>query len=208
MKTIEEPAIVDDEVSSLGLSEIVLDARSLELTDDQFFRLCQDNRDLRFEMTAEGDIIIMNPTGAKTGKRNSELNFQLRLWAKQDGTGDCFDSSTAFTLPNGAKRSPDASWIRRERFEALTPDQQEVFAPICPDFVVELRSKTDRIKRLQQKMHEYIDNGAQLGWLIDPLTKKVYVYRPHQAEEVLEQPASISGDPVLMSFVLNLDEIW
>lgn len=208
MKIIEELTLVDDEVSSPGLSEIVLDARSLELTDDQFFRLCQDNRDLRFEMTAEGDIIIMNPTGTKTGDRNSELNFQLRLWTKQDGTGKCFDSSTAFTLPNGAKRSPDASWIRRERFAALTSDQQEVFAPICPDFVVELRSKTDRLKNLQQKMHEYIDNGAQLGWLIDPLTRKVYVYRSHKEVDVLEHPASVSGEPTLPGFVLNLDEIW
>ena len=200
--------MLEIEVAAQHLDAITLDARALELTDEQFFRLCGDNPELRIEMSAEGELIIMNPTGARTGNRNSRLNQRLANWAEADGTGECFDSSTVFRLPNGAKRSPDASWIIRERFEALTPEQQEEFAPICPDFVVELRSKTDRLKRLQEKMQEYADNGAQLGWLIDPLERKVYIYRPRQKVEVLEQPETVSGDPVLRGFVLRLNEIW
>lgn len=185
-----------------------LNLQSLRLDDEQFHDLCRDNPDLRFELTAKGELIIMPPTGSMSGWRNSNLNYQLVGWTRADGTGICFDSSTLFTLPNGAKRSPDVSWIRLERWNKLTEDEQEEIAPICPDFVVELRSRTDRLSELQDKMIEYIENGAQLGWLIDPKNKRVHVYRPNQTVEVLENPETVSGAPVLQGFVLNLSEIW
>lgn len=200
--------MIADEVALQASSALIIDARALELTDEQFFQLCQDNRDLRFEMTADGEIIIMPPTGSDTGERNSELNYQLRHWTKQDATGKCFDSSTAFTLPNGAKRSPDASWIRKERDGALTPDQRKRFAPICPDFVVELRSESDTLNSLHEKMREYIENGAHLGWLIDPVAKRVYIYRPSHAVECLEQPEAVAAGPVLRGFVLRMQDVW
>ena len=200
--------MIDTQVVPQEDEAIILDARALALTDEQFFRFCADNPEMRLEMSAEGELIIMNPTGGDTGDRNSELNYQLRHWTKQDGTGKCFDSSTAFVLPNGAKRSPDASWVRRESYEKLTPQQRKKFPPICPDFVVELRSDSDRLQTLQKKMKEYIENGAQLGWLIDPSTKKVHIYRPQQAVEILDQPETVSGAPVLHGFVLQLNDIW
>ena len=189
-------------------SAVVLDARALGLTDEQFFLLCQANRDLRLEMTSEGEIVIMPPTGTDTGRRNAKLTQRLCNWAEVDGTGECFDSSTVFTLPNGAKRSPDASWVRRERYEALTTEEREVFAPLCPDFVAELRSKTDRLAALKEKLAEYVANGAQLGWLIDPPERKVYVYRPGAEVEALDAPETVAGDPVLPGFTLELREIW
>ncbi len=200
--------MITDEVAPQASPALIINARALELTGEQFFQLCQDNRDLRFEMTADGEIIIMPPTGSDTGERNSELNYQLRHWTKQDANGKCFDSSTAFTLPNGAKRSPDASWIRKERYEALTSDERKRFAPICPDFVVELRSESDTLNSLHEKMREYIENGAQLGWLIERIAKRVYIYRPNQAVECLEQPETIAADPVLCGFVLRMQDIW
>jgi Uma2 family endonuclease len=188
---------------------IVLDLRPvIILTDDQFYELCRANGDLRFERTAEGEILIMPPTGTRTGNRNSRLTQRLANWTDVDGTGIAFDSSTAFKLPNGAVRSPDASWIRRERYDALTPEEQEKFSPICPDFVVELRSRTDGLAELQAKMEEYIASGAQLGWLIDPQEKRIHVYRPQAQVETLESPDSVAGDPVLAGFVLDLQEIW
>lgn len=189
-------------------SALVVRAGALDLTDDKFLELCLDNPTLRLEMTANGELIVMGPTGSETGRRNAKLTFRLCEWAEQDGTGECFDSSACFTLPNGAKLSPDASWVRRERYEALTEDEREQFAPLCPDFVVELRSKTDRLARLQAKMSEYIENGAQLGWLIDPAARRVYVYRPGQEVETLDAPETITGDPVLANFILQLREIW
>lgn len=180
----------------------------LDLTDDQLLELSSLNRDLRMERNAEGELIIMPPAGTETGDRNSEINMQLRLWAKQDGTGTAFDSSAGFTLPNGAIRSPDASWIERSRLEALTGEQRRKFAPLCPDFVVELRSPTDRLRVVQDKMQEYLDNGTKLGWLIDPEQKRVYVYSPRSPVQELEAPEKISGDPVLPGFVLNLREVW
>lgn len=185
-----------------------LNFQSIEPTDEQFYQLCRDNPDVRFELTAQRELVIMAPTGSKTGWRNSRLNQRLANWAEQDGTGLCFDSSTGFTLPNGAKRSPDASWLKRERWDALTPGQQEGFAPLCPDFVVELRSPEDRLPALQDKMSEYIQNGAQLGWLIDPTDKCVYFYRPGGGAECVQDPAAINGDPVLPGFVFRLSEIW
>jgi Uma2 family endonuclease len=187
---------------------VSMDARALELTDARFYQLCRDNRDLRFELTAQGELIIMGPTSSDTGRRNSELNYQLREWSKRDGTGECFDSSAGFTLPNGAKVSPDASWVRKDRYAALTQEERDGFAPLCPEFVVELRSKSDRLQPLQAKMQEYVAQGAQLGWLIDPATKMVYIYRPQQEVETLRTPQTLTGDTVLPGFTLRLDEIW
>jgi Uma2 family endonuclease len=158
---------------------IVLDLRPvIDLSDEQFYQLCRANHELRFERTAQGEILIMPPTGSMTGHRNFKLTHRFANWVEQDGTGVGFDSSTAFKFPNGATRSPDASWIKRERWEALTPQEQEKFSPICPDFVIELRSSTDSLAELQAKMHEYIANGVRLGWLLDPLTQTAYIYRP------------------------------
>jgi Uma2 family endonuclease len=190
------------------LFPLALDVHSVKLTDEQFYRLCQDNRDLRIELTVQGELIIMPPTGSKTGWRNAKLIHRLTAWAERDGSGLTFDSSTGFSLPNGAKRSPDAAWVRREKWDALTEEEQEGFAPLCPDFVVELRSPADPLSTLQDKMMEYIANGAQLGWLIDPTTKRIYVYRQGQPTECLENPETIEGDPVLPDFILDMKEIW
>lgn len=189
-------------------SSLMLNVQSVHLTDKQFYRLCHDNPDLRFELTAQRELVIMSPTGSKTGWRNSRINQRLANWAEQDGTGVSFDPSTGFTLPNGAKRSPDAAWVRREKWETLTDEQQEEFAPICPDFVVDLRSVKDSLTSMQAKMKEYMENGSQLGWLFDPRNKGVCVYRPNQPVEYLENPSSISGDPILSGFVFDPSEIW
>lgn len=187
---------------------IALDVRSLRLTDEQFHRLCGDNRDLRFELTAQGELVIMPPTGSMTGWRNAKINYRLTAWAENDGTGLTFDSSSGFTLPNGAKRSPDASWIKRERWEAISEKDREGFAPICPDFVLELRSPDDRLSDLKEKMLEYVENGAALGWLIDPITMRAYAYWPGKHEECYEHPEILPGDPVLPGFELKLGDLW
>ncbi len=189
-------------------SALLLSVASVGLTDEQFLRLCSDNGDLRIELTAQKVLVIMSPAGSKTGWRNARLTQRLANWAEQDDTGLAFDSSAGFTLPNGAKRAPDASWVRRERWDALSEEEQEVFAPLCPDFVVELRSPSDSLAMTQEKMREYIDNGAQLGWLIDPRTQRVYIYRPGEAPVCLEQPTILSAEPVLPGFVFNVQEIW
>ncbi|MDJ0717135.1 MAG: Uma2 family endonuclease [Prochloraceae cyanobacterium] len=180
----------------------------LKLTDEQFWKLCHEHRDLRFERTATGLLIIMPPTGGKTGDRNSEINFQLRAWNRQNKLGKVFDSSTGFKLPLGGDRSPDASWVKMERWNALTKEQQEKFLPICPDFVVELRSPSDGLKKLQEKMVEYRENGARLGWLIDPQRKVVEIYRRDRKVEVVQSPTTVSGEDVLPGFLLNLNEIF
>ncbi|MBD2167746.1 Uma2 family endonuclease [Calothrix membranacea FACHB-236] len=179
----------------------------IDLTDEQFFQLCQKNRDYRFERTASGELLIMPPTGSDTGNRNFDIVVELGIWNKQTKLGKGFDSSTGFTLPNGAERSPDVSWVKIERWNALTPEQQEKFAPICPDFVVELRSPSDSLKDLQDKMREYIENGARLGWLIDRKNKRVEIYRPGKDVEILDNPESLSGEDVLPGFVLHLQQI-
>lgn len=179
----------------------------IDLTDEQFFQMCQKNRDYRFERTASGELLIMLPTGSDTGNRNFDMVVELGIWNKQTKLGKGFDSSTGFTLPNGAERSPDASWVKIERWNALTPEQQERFAPICPDFVIELRSRTDSLKELREKMQEYIENGVQLGWLIDRKNKRVEIYRPGKDVEILDNPASVSGENVLPKFVLDLQYI-
>jgi Uma2 family endonuclease len=178
----------------------------IELTDEQFFQLCQNNRDLRLERTKEGELIIMPPTGWESGNRNGRMTQHLFNWADADGTGLAFDSSTGFKLPNGANRSPDASWVKRERLAALNPDPTR-FLPIAPDFAAELRSANDSLRKLQEKMQEYIDNGVLLGWLIDPQNQRVEIYRPGREVEVLQSPASLSGEDVLPGFVLDLAQI-
>ena len=185
-----------------------LNVHDTKLTEEQFVRLCQENPDLRIELTAQGELVLMPPTSLESGWRNGRLIRRVDAWTEEDGTGIAFDSSTMFTLPNGAKRSPDASWIRRERWDALPVKEREGFGLICPDFVVELRSPTDRLKDLQEKMQEYLVNGARLGWLIDPLEKRVCIYRPGQPVEVLDDPLAVSGDPVLPGFVLQVRELW
>jgi len=179
---------------------------AIELTDEQFFQLCVNNRDLRLERTAEGELIIMPPTGWGSGNRNSKLTARVELWADTDGTGLAFDSSTGYKLPNGANRSPDASWVKRERLEALNPDPAR-FLPMAPDFAVELRSASDSLQTLQQKMQEYIENGVRLGWLLDPQNQRVEIYRPGQDVEVLQSPTSLSGEDVLPGFMLDLTQI-
>ncbi|MBD2251243.1 Uma2 family endonuclease [Nostoc parmelioides] len=180
----------------------------LELTDEQFFNLCQANRDLKFERTATGELIIMPPTGGETGNRNGRLNQQLFNWTDTDGTGIAFDSSTCFKLPNGADRSPDAAWINSERWNTLTDEQKEKFPPICPDFVIELLSPSDSLKAAQEKMREYLDNGVSLGFLINRKYRQVEIYRQGKEVEVLESPATISGEDILKGFVLDLERIW
>ena len=177
-----------------------------KLGDRDFEEFCRDNPELKVEQTAEGEIVIMPPTGGTTGFRNFEINGQFYDWFKKKKTGRAFDSSTTFVLPNGAKRSPDLSWVKIEHWNALTKEQQDKFPPLCPDFVVELRSKTDSLKTLQAKMREYIENGAQLGWLIDPTKRKVHVYRPNEAAEILNEPGEISGEPLLQKFTLKLKD--
>jgi Uma2 family endonuclease len=180
----------------------------IDMSDEQFFDLCQLNRDLRLERTSQGDLVIMPPTGSETGGINFKLGGVFYHWVEADGTGVGFDSSTGFTLPNGAMRSPDLAWVKRERWEGLTPEQRKVFAPLCPDFVLELRSPSDALVTVQAKMQEYLDNGARLGWLIDPIEQKVYIYRPQTPVERLDNPQIISGDLVLPGFVLDLGRVW
>lgn len=180
---------------------------ALKVTPEQFAQLASANRDVRLERTATGELIVMPPTGGKTGKRNLNISFQLYAWNSQTKLGVAFDSSTAFELPNGAIRSPDASWIVQARWNTLTPEQQETFPPLCPDFIIELRSKSDSLKPLRQKMQEYLDNGLLLGWLIDPQTPQVEIYRPNQTVEILANPANLSGENILPGFILDLQAI-
>ena len=185
-----------------------LDINNINLTDEQFFMLCQNNPDLRFERTAQGELIIMPPTGGITGDRNSDLNYQLRGWSRKNKLGKTFDSSTGFKLPNGANRSPDASWVKMERWNALTEDEKEKYIPLCPDFVVELMSPSDTLEKTRAKMKEYMDNGASLGWLINRKQKQIEIYRPNQEAEILNFPQTLSGEDVLPGFILDLTEIW
>src|SRR2546423_9710225 len=170
---------------------------AIEITDDEFFAFCQLNRDLRFERTAEGDIIIMAPTGAETGTRNADITAQLRNWAKHNGEGVAFDSSTGFKLPNRADRSPDGAWVLRSRLATLSREEKQKFLPLCPDFVIELLSPTDRLDNTKAKMDEYIENGSRLGWLIDPESRHVHVYRPNRVVVTMEKVNEISADPEL-----------
>lgn len=209
MTTILEPPPLPPSAPPIRAYRVVLHMRPLlDFSDDQFFALCLQNRDLRIEQTDEGDLIIMPPTGGGTGSRNSEITAQVRNWARRDGCGIAFDSSTGFTLPSGAKKSPDASWVLRSRLTLLTPEQKEKFLPLCPDFVVELRSPSDSLEDIQEKMQGYMDNGARLGWLIDAPQKRVFVYRSGKDVETLDTPSTISADPELPGFTLELALIW
>jgi Uma2 family endonuclease len=181
---------------------------AINLTDDQLFELCQLNRDWRIEYTAQGELIVMPPTGGETSNRNAELTYQVQAWTRRDQAGVAFDSSGGFKLPNGATRSPDAAWVRRSRLAGLTREQKQKFLPLCPDFVIELRSPTDNLQAVLDKMQEYLDNGAQLGWLLDPLTRRVHVYLPQRPPEILDAPNTLSADPLLPGFVLDLQKIW
>ena len=178
------------------------------VTHEEFEELSREYRDLRLELTSSGELIVMPPTGHKTGRRNADLTFQVESWSRRDGTGISFGANVGFTLPNGAIRSPDASWMTREKGDSLSDFEKERFALVCPDFVAGLRSRTDSLRTLFEKMEEYIANGASLGWLIDPQKRRVYVYRPGEEVVVLENPTVLSGEPLLRGFELQLEEIW
>ena len=182
---------------------------AIEMTDEQFVVFCAENDELRIERTAEGVIEVMPPAHYITSNKNSTLTTQLGNWASQNGKGLACDSSAGFTLPNGAVRSPDASWVSMERIDTLPPeDKEKGFARVCPEFVIELRSRSDRLSVLQAKMEEYMANGVQLGWLLDPLERQAHVYRPGAQPDVLDNPDSLSADPELPGFTLDLTPIW
>ena len=192
-----------------GPATIALDLKPIvELSDDQLFDLCSRNRDLRIERSATGELLLMTPAGGETSYRNAAITSQLWQWARRDATGRAFDSSGGFELPSGAMRSPDAAWVEEARLKPLTPRQRQRFLPLCPSFVIELRSPSDALPVVEAKMEEYRDNGARLGWLIDPETRRAHVYRPGAEVEILEQLASISGDPELPGFELDLADVW
>ncbi|MDJ0736465.1 MAG: Uma2 family endonuclease [Nostocaceae cyanobacterium] len=180
----------------------------LDLTDEQFYQLCQANKDLRFERNAAGELIIMSPVGGESSNRNGRINQQLFNWTDLDGTGIAFDSSVGFKLPNGADRSPDASWLKLERWNELAPEQKTRFLPLCPDFVIELLSPSDSLKTTQKKMQEYQENGVRLSWLINRKLRQIEIYRMGQKVEILDNPATLSGEDVLPGFVLDLEKIW
>ncbi len=180
----------------------------IELSGEQLLELSSLNDDLRLELTAEGELIVMTPAGGESSRRNLELTVQLGIWTRRDGTGVAFDSSGGFVLPNGAIRSPGASWVERSRYEALTPEQREKYLPLCPEFVIELRSPSDRLGALQEKMVEYVENGTRLGLLLDPARRRVYVYKPGEPVRELVDPEEVSADPILPGFVLKPREVW
>lgn len=180
----------------------------IEMSDDQFYQLCRANPNVKFERNAKGELIVMSPTGGETGQCNSEINADFVIWNRQTKLGKVFDSSTCFKLPNGADRSPDVSWIKQERWDTLTPEQKEKFPPNAPDFVLELMSPTDNLKVTREKMQEYMDNQVKLGWLINPKTRSVEIYRQGQEVEVLQSPSALSGEDTLPGFVLNLSLLW
>jgi Uma2 family endonuclease len=181
--------------------------KSFRLNDEQFSLLCRDNRDLRIEMTAAGDLIIMSPTHMETGRKSGRIFLRLATWAERDGTGECFDSSSLLTLPNGAKRSPDASWILKSRWNKLSDEEKSKFSRIYPDFVPELRSPSDKLQDLQEKLEEYIANGVRLGWLLDPIENVAFVYTSGSAIRRIDQPTLLSGEPVLPRFEFDFREI-
>ena len=183
---------------------VILDLKSVGLSDEQFYQLCQINENWRLEQTAKGELLIMPPVGAISGNRESEFNADVVIWNRQTKLGKVFSSSTIFTLPKGGKRSPDVAWIANERWESLTLEEQEKFSRICPDFVIELRSRTDSLSLLQEKMQEYLNSGLRLGWLINPQNQQVEIYRQNQPIEIVELPATLSGETVLPGFILEL----
>jgi len=180
----------------------------IKLTREQFYQLCVENPDLKLERNAQGELIIMPPTGGETGRSNVNLILQVASWNEINHGGEVFDSSTGFTLPNGADRSPDVSWVEKSRWEALTKEQREKFIPLCPDFVIEIMSPSDSLKKVQEKIFEYRSNGCRLGWLINRKRQEVEIYRPEQEVEILTLPQTLSGEDVLPGFILNLQRIW
>ena len=191
------------------MQSLTVDFNSIiDLTDEQFYQLCQKNQNLRFERNSTGEIIIMPPVGGESSNRNGRINQKLFNWSDADGTGIAFDSSGGFKLPNGADRSPDASWVNLDRWNNLTSEQKTKFLPIAPDFVIELMSPSDSLKTTQQKMEEYINNGVFLGWLINRKNRKVEIYRIGKEVEILNNPDSLSGEDVLPGFMLDLEMIW
>ncbi len=180
----------------------------IQLTDNQFYQLCRENPEIKFERNAGGELLIMAPTGGETGNRNFEMTADFVIWNRQTQLGVGFDSSTCFKLPNGANRSPDVAWIRKDRWDTLTAKQKEKFPPIAPDFVLELMSPSDTLRETQEKMREYIDNGVKLGWLINPKMRQIEIYRLGQPVEILTSPQELSGEDVLPGFILNLSIIW
>jgi len=185
---------------------ITLNLKTVHLSDEQFYQLCHVNEQYQLEETAKGELLIMSPVGAISGSRESDLNGYIWLWNRQTQLGKVFSSSTIFVLPNGGKRSPDVAWIANDRWNSLAPEDQEKFAPICPDFVIELRSRTDSLEQLQAKMQEYLDAGLQLGWLIDPQNQQVQIYRQNQPIETVQLPSLLSGETILPGFTLELDK--
>ena len=183
---------------------VILNIKNVELSDDQFYQLCQINEYYKFEQTAKDELIILPPSNLITGNREAELNGNLMIWNRQTKLGKVFSSSTVFTLPNGGKRSPDVAWIANERWDSLTIQEKEKFAKICPDFVIELRFRTDSLSQLQEKMQEYLNSGLRLGWLIDPQNQQVEIYRQNQSVEIVSLPTSLSGENVLPGFILEL----
>ncbi|MCS6959062.1 MAG: Uma2 family endonuclease [Pseudanabaenaceae cyanobacterium SKYGB_i_bin29] len=179
-----------------------------KITLAEFEKLCKANPDLRLELTAAGELIVMPPAGGETSNRNFEIGVELGMWNRRVGKGKAFDSSAGFILPNKAVRSPDLAWVTLEKWNSLTPTQRQKFLPLCPDFVMELLSPSDNWQAGLIKMQEYMDNGCRLGWLIDPQTKKVAIYRPHRPPEILTAPATLSGEDVLENFTLSLSFLW
>ncbi|MFB8789590.1 MAG: Uma2 family endonuclease [Potamolinea sp.] len=188
------------------MNTVVLNLENVELTDDQFYHLCQVNQDWQIERTAKGELVIMPPVGGLSGNREADLITEVNIWNRQTKLGKVFSSSTIFRLPNGGDRSPDVAWVKLERWEALTEEEQEKFPPICPDFVIELRSRTDALKPLQEKMQEHLNSGLLLGWLINPQQQQVEIYRPNQNVEIFQFPIKLSGEDVLTGFVLDLPD--
>lgn len=203
--TVQRPASMTEDV---GLPLILRLRPVLDLSDDQLLALCAINQELWIERNAQGELLIMPPASGGSGKRNAEITCQVTSWAKGDGTGTAFDSSTGFRLANGAMRAPDAAWVLNARLATLPSDAWDQFLPLCPDFVVELRSPSDRLRDLQAKMDEWIANGARLGWLVDPKPRHLYIYRLGVPAERLDAPDTVAGDPVLPGFVLDLRPIW
>jgi Uma2 family endonuclease len=197
-------------MQSLEINPLLLDVHSITLrvTSEEFEKLCQDNPERAFELTASGELIVMSPCGGESGNSELELGADLVNWNRQTRLGKTFSSSTIFILPNGAQRSPDAAWVELSRWEALTPEQRKKFPPLAPDFLIELRSETDRLPPLREKMEEYQANGVCLGLLINPQKKQVEIYRPGQEPSVLESPSSINCSEVMPGFILSMSEIW
>lgn len=182
-----------------------LEPLTSKLTHDQFYALCMANEDVAMERSPEGELIIVSPVGGESGEKEADFIIDLGLWNRQTKLGKVFSSSTIFTLPGGGDRSPDAAWVQLERWQALTPEQRQKFPPICPDFVIELRFQSDRLNRLQAKMQEYLESGLRLGWLINPQGQTVEIYRASKAVEVIQLPATLSGEEVLPGFSLEIN---